>query len=109
MRNQYYDIQDSRKLFGSSEGLMSFIKKLLLQRYKVFEMESRHGDLVPYHTHSFAEMILVLEGKMRLIIEEDIIDITPGELVTIKPFAIHLAAFPNESCRYYLLFSDRKA
>lgn len=109
MKSPYYDIQDSRKLFGSSEGLMTFIKKLLLQKYKVFEMENHNGDLVPYHTHPFPEMILVLDGKMRLIIEEDIVDVSAGELITIKPFAIHLASFPDEqSCRFYLLFSDRK-
>ena len=52
--------------------------------------------------------ILVLEGTLRLIIEEDIVDVYPGQMVTIQPFAIHLAAFPNEGgARFYLLFAER--
>ena len=108
MSEVFYDVQDSRRLFGSEVELMRFLKTLLIRDYKIYDMQNEQGTLVPYHAHSFSESILVLEGTMRLIIEEDIVDLHPGEMVTIRPFAIHLAAFPNPGgARYYLLFSER--
>lgn len=108
MSQTYYDIQDSRRIFGSEVELMKFLKSLLIKDYKIYEMHNEQGTLVPYHAHAFTETILCLEGTMRLIIEEDIVDVHPGQMVTIQPFAIHLAAFPNEGgARFYLLFSER--
>lgn len=108
MGQPYYDIQDSRRIFGSEVELMKFLKTLLIKDYKIYEMYNEQGTLVPYHAHAFTETILVLDGMMRMIIEEDIIDLYPGQMVTIQPFAIHLAAFPHESgARFYLLFSEK--
>jgi len=108
MAATYYDIQDSRRIFGSEVELMKFLKSLLIKDYKIYEMHNEQGSLVPYHAHAFAETILVLDGTMRMIIEEDIVDIHPGQIVTIRPFAIHLAAFPNPGgARFYLLYGER--
>ncbi|MCX7632670.1 MAG: AraC family ligand binding domain-containing protein [Turneriella sp.] len=108
MTRPYYDIQDSRRIFGSEVELMKFLKNLLLRDYKIYEMQYEQGTLVPYHAHSFAETMLVLEGMVRMIIEEDIVDVYPGQIVTIQPFAIHLAAFPREGgARFYLLYSEK--
>ena len=108
MAAQYYDIQDSRRIFGSEVELMKFLKSLLIKDYKIYEMQNEKGTIVPYHAHAHTETILVLEGVMRLIIEEDIVDIYPGQMVTIQPFAVHMAAFPQESgARFYLLYSER--
>lgn len=108
MRQPYYDIQDSRRIFGSEVELMKFLKTLLIKDYKIYEMHNEQGTLVPYHAHAFAETILVLEGMMRMIIEEDIVDLYPGQMVTLQPFAIHLAAFPNAGgARFYLLFAEK--
>lgn len=108
MGQPYYDIQDSRRIFGSEVELMKFLKALLIKDYKIYEMCNEQGTLVPYHAHAFTETILVLDGMMRMIIEEDIIDLYPGQMVTIQPFAIHLAAFPKEGgARFYLLFSEK--
>lgn len=87
---------------------MRFLKTLLIQDYKIFEMQNEQGTLVPYHAHAFNETILVLEGMVRFIVEEDIVDVYPGQIITIRPFAIHLAAFPKEEgARFYMLFSER--
>lgn len=108
MAQPYYDIQDSRRIFGSEVELKKFLKTLLIKDYKIYEMQNEQGTMVPYHAHAFAETILVLEGMVRMIIEEDIVDIYPGQMVTIQPFAIHLAAFPNEDgARFYLLFAEK--
>ncbi len=104
----YYDIQDSRQLFGSEVELMKFLKTLLIQEYKIYEMQNDQGSMVPYHAHAFAETILVLEGMVRMVIEEDIVDVHPGQIVTVKPFAVHLAAFPSEGgARFYLLYAEK--
>ncbi|MBV6494067.1 MAG: hypothetical protein LDLANPLL_02093 [Turneriella sp.] len=108
MATGYYTIQDSKRLFANEVELMRFLKTLLIQDYKIYEMQNDQGTLVPYHAHAFSETIFVLEGMVRLIIEEDIVDIHPGQIVTISPFAIHLAAFPKEGgARFYMLFSER--
>ena len=101
--SKFYDIQDSRRIFGSELELHRFLKTLLIKRHRVYELKHSRGELVPYHSHAVPEMILVLEGKMRLIIEEDIVDLAEGEMITIQPHAIHLAAFPFAGgARFYL-------
>lgn len=100
---KYYDIQDGHRIFGSEVEMQKFIKSLLLKQHKIYEVRQSMGELVPYHSHGVSELILVLEGKMRLIIEEDIIDLKAGDMITISPHAIHLAAFPFKGgARFYL-------
>ena len=73
MAPQYYDIQDSRRIFGSEVELMKFLKSLLIKDYKIYEMQNEKGTIVPYHAHAHTETILLLEGVMRIIIEEDLV------------------------------------
>lgn len=106
----FYQIRNSGEVFRSEKDLSRFIKKLLLGDAKVFEIRHRKGDLVPYHAHKNTEMVLVLSGMVRLFIEEDIIDLKAGEMVTIEPYAIHLLAFPdNKGARFYLCSCDRSS
>ena len=89
---------------------MRFIKGLLLKNYKIYEINQKKGELVPYHSHAHQEIILLLEGSMRLIIEEEIIDLQAGEMITIEPWAIHLASFPQDSgARFYLCYPKKNA
>lgn len=105
-----YQLQNSEDLFQSTAGLHRFIKNLLLKNYRITESRQRHGELIPYHSHDRKEIILVIEGAMRLIVEEDIIDLKQGDMITIEPWAIHLAAFPEEGgAIFYLGFPAKKA
>ena len=102
MSDRYYTILRAKE--AQSKHLI-YVKELLLQGYKVFEVNQNCGDLVPYHTHSHKEIIIVASGKMRMIIEENIIDLSEGEIVTIEPWAIHLSCYPFENgATFYLCF-----
>ncbi|MDH5719709.1 MAG: cupin domain-containing protein [Spirochaetia bacterium] len=105
---QYYDIQKQKNLIDSKASLSQYIKNLLLDEYKIYEISQKKGELIPYHAHSYHELIIVLEGKLRLIIEEDIIDLTEGDFLTIEPWAIHLLSFPEKNAKFYLCFHPKK-
>ena len=108
--SEYFYLEDSTRLFGSQNEVVKFIKGLLLKDFKVYEIAQKQGELVPYHAHAHEEMILMLEGEMRLVIEEEIIDIKEGDLLTIKPWSIHLASFPHEKgARFYLCYPKKNA
>ena len=105
----YYSIQDSTRIFGSEGEVIRYIKGLLLDDFQIYEISQNQGELVPYHAHAHEEIILMLEGHMRLVIEEDIIDIKAGDLMTIEPWAIHLATFPDaKGAKFYLCFPKNK-
>ena len=106
-KSPYYKIEKGSSVFGLQSNLSKFIKELLLKEYKIYEVSQKRGDLVPYHCHNHKEIILLLEGKMRLIIEEDIIDIEAGEVLTIEAWAIHLACFPQDSAKFFLCFPKK--
>lgn len=100
---RYYDIQNSRSVFSSDVKMLQFLKELLLKDYKIFEVEQKAGQLIPYHTHNHKEIVILLEGRMRMIVEEDIIDLDEGDIVTIKPWAVHLSCFPfDQDATFYL-------
>jgi len=101
--DEFYEVHNTDAIFSSDLKLFRFLKELLLKNYKIYEMNQNSGDLIPYHTHSHKEIIIITEGKMRMIIEEDIIDLKDGDVITIKPWAIHLSCFPFENgASFYL-------
>ena len=103
----YYKLQDAGKAFTSESEVNKFIKGLLLKDFKIYEIQQRLGELIPYHTHQHKEMILMLDGYMRMIIEEDIVNLKRGDLLTIEAWSIHLACFPLEGGAKFYLCSPR--
>ena len=109
MQNQYYKLQRISNYENSNENTLSYIKSLILQNYKVYDMLHNSGDLVPYHTHSHEETILIKKGRMRMIIEENFIELQAGNILTIEPWAIHLSCFPyKEGADFYLCFPPKR-
>jgi len=107
---KYYEIEKGRSVFSSDHKLLKLIKELLLLNYKIYEIDQKPGDITPYHSHKHKEIVMVYEGKMRMIIEEDIVDLEEGDIVTIEPWAIHLCCYPFEQgARFYLCFPDKGA
>lgn len=109
MQKSHYEITDIQSLNGSSDRLINFFSWMAKRNFDVKAYEGHPGKLVPYHAHAHEEVILVKKGGLRFIIEEDIIDLKQGELITIKPWAIHLIAFPL--CRenlYYVCHPRKK-
>jgi len=105
---EYYKIKRQENLKSSKVTLSQYIKGLLLDKYKIYEISQKKGELIPYHAHSYHELIIVLEGKLRVVIEEDIIDLSEGDFLTIEPWAIHLLCFPEKNAKFYLCFQPKK-
>ncbi|MDH5716892.1 MAG: cupin domain-containing protein [Spirochaetia bacterium] len=104
----YYTIQNKSRLIDSKEALSDFVKNLLLRNYKIYDIFQTNGELIPYHSHSYKEQIIILKGQIRMIVEENIIDLHAGDIITIEPWAIHLASFPSkEGARYYLCYPQK--
>lgn len=106
MFNGYYLLQKneySPATFLHHEGCISVVEKFQAQGAKVKEFFHKKGRLFPYHSHSFQEIVLVKKGHVRLIVEEEIIDLYTGDQIQIEKWAIHLMAFPSEDTHYYYI------
>ncbi|MBI2880001.1 MAG: cupin domain-containing protein [Candidatus Tectomicrobia bacterium] len=57
--------------------------------FRVFGAVQPPGVLVPYHTHEEDEWLIVLEGCMKLIIEEEPVMLEVGEVISISANAVH--------------------
>ncbi|MDH4263715.1 MAG: cupin domain-containing protein [Spirochaetia bacterium] len=106
---KYYEVHNSDSIFTPEVKLFRFLKELLLKDYKIYEMSQKQGDLIPYHTHAYKEIIVMAEGHMRMIIEEDLIDLKEGDIITVKPWAVHLSCFPiKKGALFYLCHPLKK-
>ncbi|MDH4200765.1 MAG: cupin domain-containing protein [Spirochaetia bacterium] len=104
-----YKISHSESILSSDIKLFGFLKELLLKDYKIYEMTQVGGDLIPYHAHSHEEILIIIEGGMRVIVEEDIINLKEGDMITIKSWAVHLSCFPFvEETKFYLCHPMKK-
>ena len=75
--------------------------------FKVSGAVQPAGVLVPYHTHEQEEWIIVLEGCMKLIIEEELVMLEVGEVITISAGAVHGAvAIGGESAKILIAFPN---
>lgn len=100
---KYYEIHSTDSDITSETSMVRYLKELLLKDYKIYEMNQKSGDLIPYHTHNHEEIVIVSVGKLRMIVEEDIIDLQEGDAITIKPWAVHLSCFPFGSGAFFYL------
>lgn len=70
-----------------------------LSRYchHVFEVEELPGSIIPYHSHSQEETVVVLEGALRLNVEENLSVIEEGHIAVIRENAVHAYASVGKS------------
>ncbi len=111
--SQYYRVKRTRLKMGAQNRLDEYIDRVLNKKindhYHLKMAAHRKGDLIPYHAHSHSELIVVESGVVRLIIEEEIIDLTKGDIINIAPWAIHLACFPDEEgAEFFICFPAKK-
>ncbi|MFQ5692167.1 MAG: cupin domain-containing protein [Nitrospinota bacterium] len=75
--------------------------------FKVFGAVQPPGVLVPYHAHEEDEWLIVLEGCMKLIIEEEPVMLDVGEVITISANAVHAAvAIGDEPAKILIAFKN---
>lgn len=109
----YYRLKRTKLKTGAPGRLDEYIDRVLNKKindhYHLKMVAHRHGDLVPYHSHSHSELVIVESGSIRFIIEEEIVDLTKGDIIEIQPWAIHLACFPDqEGAEFFICFPARK-
>lgn len=105
--SEYYEVIHSN-VFNAGEDPVELLQDIYKVEYKGNEQSYSKGDLIPYHTHSHSECLVILNGSVRVIIEEDIIDLFPGDIITIEPWAIHMCAFPKGAAHFYVCFPRAK-
>ena len=70
-----------------------------------FTVEEASNLSFPMHMHRCFEIILLLEGSMRVRIEREEHEILPGDMILIKPNRLHSLETPTHSRHKLCIFS----
>ena len=103
MSKPTYRLEDVATAYQCEPELEEIISALAERDYRVFEVEQPAGAFVPYHTHHEEEAIIVIEGQMQFNVEEELVLVQQGEVITIREEAIHSSAQVGEEKTRLLL------
>ena len=107
MNKPAYRLEDVATAYQCEPEQEEIIYALAERDYRVFEVEQPAGAFVPYHTHHEEEAIIVIEGQMQFNVEEELVLVQQGEVITIREEAIHSAAqVGEEKTRLLLAFPN---
>lgn len=96
-----YTLLKLNEIIFRQKSFKEYLLELLKQGYSIIEYKNPRGDIIPYHAHASPEILIVLSGKVRVVVEEVIIDLVPEDVLIINAFAIHMLSFPELACRYF--------
>ena len=107
MKKPTYRLEDVATVYQCEPEQEEIISALAERDYRVFEVEQPAGAFVPYHTHDEEEAVIVIEGRMQFNVEEELVLVQQGEVITIREEAIHSAAqIGEEKARLLLAFPN---
>ena len=107
MKKPAYRLEDVAIAYQCEPEQEEIISALAERDYRVFEVEQPAGAFVPYHTHDEEEAVIVIEGQMQFNVEEELVLVQQGEVITIREEAIHSAAqIGEEKARLLLAFPN---
>ncbi len=92
MSKPTYRVDDVAKVFQCEPEQEEIISALSERDFRIFEVVQPADALVPYHTHEEDERLIILDGRMQFNVEEDLVLLEKGEMITIREGAIHAAA-----------------
>lgn len=92
MSKPAYRVEYVAEAFSCEPEQDEIVSALAERDFRIFEVEQPRGAMVPYHTHDEEERLIVLEGRMQFNVEEELVLIEGGEMITIREGAIHAAA-----------------
>ncbi len=92
MKKPAYRVEDVATAFRCEPEQEEIISALAERDYRIFEVEQPPNAFVPYHTHNEEETIIVIDGEMQFNVEEELVRVEKGEMITIRDEAIHSAA-----------------
>ncbi len=103
MKKPAYRLEDVAIAYQCESEQEEIIAALAERDYRVFEVEQPVGAFVPYHTHDEEEAVIVIEGQMQFNVEEELVLVQQGDVITIREEAIHSAAQVGEEKAKLLL------
>ncbi len=89
MIKQYYYKSNMQAEFGAFINDVDVTNFLESKGYTVYNILQKTNQLLPYHEHPSEEMLIVVSGKIRYVIEEDIVDLEAGDIIRIAPNSVH--------------------
>ena len=107
MSKPAYRVEDVAAAYQCEPEQEEIISALAERDYRVFEVEQPAGAFVPYHAHYEEEAVIVVKGRMQFNVEEELVLVQSGEVITIREEAIHSAAqVGEEKVRLLLAFPN---
>ncbi len=105
--SSYYSLGTVQDLLDCDAEPEEILQAMSERDFKVFGAVQPPGVLVPYHTHEEEEWLVVLEGCMKFIIEEEPVMVEVGDVITISADAIHGAvAVGDEPAKILIAFRN---
>ena len=92
MSKPAYRVDDVATALHCEPEQEEIISALSERDFRIFEVDQPADALVPYHTHEEEEKLIIIDGRMQFNVEEDLVLLEKGEMITIREGAIHAAA-----------------
>ena len=85
----------------------TFSRKMVVGKNEMLRwLELKPGCKVPEHSHENEQISHVLKGRLRFVVDEETIEVGPGEILLIPPLAAHSAeVLGEETVLDYDIFS----
>ena len=106
MNGKHFVLDDAALALRCGTGAEEILDALGGHYTTVFETEEPAGAATPYHVHTEDEAVIVTGGRMRFNVEEELVLLKPGEMITIRAGAIHASAsVGRETARMFIAMS----
>lgn len=90
MTEQYYYKSTTEREFDCTKNNdEKLIETLFDKGYTVYTITQKTNQIIPYHKHPTEEMVIVLRGKIRYVVEEEIIDLDEGDIIRVRANSVH--------------------
>ena len=86
---KFYYKSNTLKEFNCDNNDEKLIHILNNKGYNIYSIKQKTNQLIPYHEHPSEEMVIVLSGKIRYVVEEEVVDLEEGDVIKVKPYSIH--------------------
>ncbi|MBI4978885.1 MAG: cupin domain-containing protein [Spirochaetes bacterium] len=86
---EHYSVSTIANEFACRTDASEILPALIKKGYTVYGVDQKVNQLVPYHTHPSQEVVIVLQGTVRYTVEEEIVDVSEGEIIRIMPSSVH--------------------
>ena len=104
MIKQYYYKSTVKDEFNCIEDeTESIVSTLKDEGYSIYSVTQKTNQLVPYHEHPSEEVVIVLEGRIRYVIEEEVVDLKKGDIIRVAAHSVHSMIGLDESGHSSLL------